>query len=76
MSIEYLCDYGYSLWVREELGCIVNTMVNSSLIRSKEIKEKIKYYEGEVYTEQVTAAPAHHKQVPEGKELSNIADDE
>ena len=51
MLIEYQRDYGYGSWVREELGGIVNKRVNSWLIRSKEIKEKIKHYEGEVYTE-------------------------
>ena len=51
MSIEYLHDYGYGSWMREELGGIVNKRVNSWLIRSKEIKEKIKYYEGKVNTE-------------------------
>ena len=51
MLIEYLHNYGYGLWVREELGGVVNERVNSWLIRSKEIKEKIKHYEGEVYTE-------------------------
>ena len=51
MSTEYLHDYGYGLWVREELGGVVNERVNSWSIRSKEIKEKIKHYEGEVYTE-------------------------
>ena len=49
--IEYLYDYGYGSWVREELGGIDNKRVNSWSIRSKEIKDKIKYYEGKVYTE-------------------------